>query len=177
MGLFKLGKSKNYNKCFFKPNEKHSAESDRECIVMQMRLWERMNLGAASYGQREMGSRYVPVRVEDFILPDPKKRADTIIHLFGRLGMNTVDEPGKARELSDKIFGSKSLRSHFSIERWGGCTPKIIDEVQASGLKGLLHFGYLPWRQLQEEQMAEGGDTSKNGCSVGASQIQVPGVK
>ena len=63
VGLFKLGRKKTYNKCFFHPNEKHSAETDRECIVMQMRLWERMNLGAASHGERVLGLRYVPIRV------------------------------------------------------------------------------------------------------------------
>jgi hypothetical protein len=57
VGLFKLGKGKTYNKCFFKPNEKHSAEADKECMLMQMRLWERMNLGAAAYAQRELGHR------------------------------------------------------------------------------------------------------------------------
>lgn len=75
---------------------------------MQMRLWERMNLGAASYGQREMGNRYVPVRVEDFILPDEKTRADTIIHLFGRLGLNTVDEPGIAF-----VLEKRTICEHF----------------------------------------------------------------
>jgi hypothetical protein len=143
---------------------------------MQMRLWERMNLGASSYGQREMGNRYIPVRVEDLILPDDATRADTIVHLFRRLGLDSADEPGKAQELSSRIFGSKSLRSHFSIERWGGCDPKIIDQVEAAGLAGLLHFGYLPWRQLAQLQRSK-GEGQNNGCSVGASQIQVPGVK
>ena len=58
VGLFKLGKGKDFNKCFFKPDEKHSAERDKECMLMQMRLWERMNLGAAAYSQRELGHRY-----------------------------------------------------------------------------------------------------------------------
>jgi hypothetical protein len=200
----------------------YSAESDRECIVMQMRLWEKMNLGAAIYGQREMGSRYVPIKVEDLILPlDVSTRANAIIHLFRRLGVELSDyDDGvprdinnndhhidvdkdefeetqspkmsdvlpstssssssflRAVELSDKIFGSSSLRSHFSIERWGGCDPAIIDEVEAAGLKGLMHFGYLPWRELAEVHVVDGKRVGeKYGCSVGASQIQVPGVK
>ena len=57
MGLFKLGRNQNYNKCFFKPTEHHSAEADKECMLMQMRLWEKMNLGGATYGQRELGHR------------------------------------------------------------------------------------------------------------------------
>lgn len=228
---------------------------------MQMRLWERMNLGAASYGQREMGNRYIPVRIEDFILPrNIKDRANTIIHLFRRLGVDisegsrsssdssggsgegssgssegsggssddssgggsgdssdSSDSSGsggssggdsgegssegsdsskesiifrKAKELSFKIFGSESLKSHFSITRWGGCDPEIIDEVETAGMEGLLHFGYLPWRQLQQEQLEDqlelvkkqgvgqdNGGVKKNSCSVGASQIQVPGVR
>eukprot|EP00614_Pseudopedinella_elastica_P004417 CAMPEP_0172600854 /NCGR_PEP_ID=MMETSP1068-20121228/21009_1 /TAXON_ID=35684 /ORGANISM="Pseudopedinella elastica, Strain CCMP716" /LENGTH=607 /DNA_ID=CAMNT_0013401653 /DNA_START=25 /DNA_END=1851 /DNA_ORIENTATION=+ len=180
VGLFKLGK-KNFNHCFFKPNEKHSAESDRECIVMQMRLWERMNLGAAAYGHRELGRRYVPVRVEDFILPDEATRAATILLLFKRLGVDTVSTEARARELSAQIFGSASLRSHFSIERWGGCSPEIIDEVEKAGAEGLFHFGYEKWPVLaarQRELAAQrgGAPLPPNGCSVGSSQIQVPGV-
>jgi hypothetical protein len=202
---------------------------------MQMRLWEKMNLGAATYGQREMGSRYVPIKVEDLILPlDVSTRANAIVHLFRRLGVELsedndygvprdIDNDGvgppplssaasndnhhtdedkngfeetqslkvsdvppstsssssfrRAVELSNKIFGSSSLRSHFSIERWGGCDPSIIDEVEAAGLKGLIHFGYLPWRELAEVHDDGKREAEKYGCSVGTSQIQVPGVK
>ena len=78
VGLFKLGKTKNFNKCFFKPNQKHTAESDRTCMLMQMRLWEKMNLHAARYGVRELGLRYVPIKIEDLILPDEVTRAETV---------------------------------------------------------------------------------------------------
>lgn len=175
VGLFKLGKKKTYNHCFYKPNEHHSAEKDRECIVMQMRVWEKMNLGAARFGQREMGLRYVPVRVEDLILPDERTRAETIWRFFKRLGVGTVDTTAKAQELSQKIFSSASLKSHFSIARWGGCNPEIIDEVEAAGSEGLAHFGYSTWRTLRDEQKKQGIPESANSCSVGISQIQVPG--
>ena len=86
----------------------------------------------------------------------------------------------QAGDLSRKIFGSASLKSHFSIERWGGCNPKIIDEVEEAGRAGLMHFGYATWRQLAAEQeaaaVASGTPMAPRGCSVGASQIQVPGV-
>lgn len=146
---------------------------------MQMRLWEKMNLGAATYGSRELGSRYIPVRVEDLILPrDPNTRADAILLFFRRLGVNTVTSRPKALELSKRIFGSASLRSHFSIERWGGCKASIIDEVEGAGKNGLFHFGYATWRELEQTQAEEQGGPPQggNGCSVGSNQIQVPGT-
>jgi hypothetical protein len=177
VGLFALGKKKTYNHCFFKPDEHHSAEKDRECIVMQMRVWAKMNLGAARFGQRDLGLRYVPVRVEDLVLPDERARGETILRFFKRLGVGTVDTPAKAQALARTIFGSASLKSHFSIARWGGCNPKIIDEVEAAGADGLAHFGYASWRALLDAQHKEGKPASANSCSVGASQIQVPGTK
>ena len=183
VGLFKLGRGKTYNKCFFKPEQKHTAESDRACMVMQMRLWEKMNLHAAHYGERQLGPRYVPIRVEDLILPDQATRVKTILLFFRRLGVSTVTTVDKAAELSRRIFGSANLRSHFSIERWGGCNAELIDTIEAAGREGLSHFGYETWRvlaakqQQQQRNEAGGGRSSaiSNGCSVGIFQVQVPG--
>lgn len=37
VGLFTLGKGNHYNRCVFLPEKVHSAESDKECILMQVR--------------------------------------------------------------------------------------------------------------------------------------------
>lgn len=174
VGLFNLGKKTNYNKCFFKAHEKHSAEKDRECIVMQMRLWERMNLGAADYGHRQLGLRYVPIRIEDLILPaDMRVKAKTILLLFRRLGVTTVTTQEQAAALSSRIFGSEDLQSHFSITRWGGCGPEILDEVESAGAEGLRRFAYLPWRNLLQYHQDRSSSAYPIGCAVGQEQIQV----
>ena len=95
VGLFKLGKTKNFNKCFFKPNQKHTAETDRTCMVMQMRLWEKMNLHAARYGVRELGLRYVPIKIEDLILPDEVTRAETVSYSKAIVRRNFSARVGK----------------------------------------------------------------------------------
>ena len=59
-------------------------------------------------------------QVEDLILPDERTKAETILRFFRRLGVATVTSQDQAVELSRRIFGSKDLKSHFSIERWGG---------------------------------------------------------
>ena len=89
--------------------------------------------------------------------------------------MSTIDE---AKKLSRRIFGNKELRSHFSIERWGGCHPELIDSIEAAGRAGLNEFGYENWRILASRQQAARGQNSyrPNGCSVGVDQVQVPGV-
>jgi len=112
--------------------------------------------------------------VEDLILPAERVRVETILHFFKRLGVGTVTTHEQAAKLSATIFGSADLKSHFSIMRWGGCDPKIIDEVERSGAAGLTHFGYAPWRELAASQ--DPAEAGGNGCSVGSSQIQVPGV-
>lgn len=69
--------------------------------------------------------------------------------------------------------------------------------MEAAGLSALRRFGYLPWRDLADLQAqaqatadgasggagnwagggAAGVTAPKNGCSVGSSQIQVPGAQ
>ena len=121
------------------------------------------------------------MRVEDLILPVERVRVETILLFFKRLGVGTITSHDQAAKLSATIFGSADLKSHFSVSRWGGCDPAIIDEVEAAGAAGLAHFGYAPWRDLvaaQDPALATGaaGGGNGNGCSVGASQIQVPGT-
>ena len=48
----------NYNLCFFSAKCEHSVESDYVCMIMQMKLWERMNMQAARYGHQVLGLRY-----------------------------------------------------------------------------------------------------------------------
>lgn len=175
VGLFKL--KKNYNDCFFSSKVKHSVEQDRECMTMQMRLWERMNVQASQYGQREMADRYVPLRVEDLIIAEDAIRIKTIEHFFRRLGMNHIDHR-LAEKLMDHVFGGDDLASHFSYQRWGGCDDQIKDQIEQAGADGLRYFGYDGWRDLlaqQEKTIADGGNPITNGCSLGAHQIQVPG--
>lgn len=95
------------------------------------------------------------------------------MHLFRRLGVDSMTVP-RATELIETIFGSKSLRTHFSLERWGGCDPAVLDNIDRAGAAGLRRFGYATWRELAE-RADRGPDKHKpRGCSVGEKQLLTP---
>ena len=56
-----------------------------------------------------------------------------------------------------------------------------MPKVEKAGAEGLFHFGYEKWpvlaaRQRKLAAQRGGAPLPPNGCSVGSSQIQVPGV-
>jgi hypothetical protein len=55
----------------------------------------------------------------------------------------------------NKGGAARSLRSHFSLERWGGCPEAVVDAVEKAGLAGLERFGYVPWRELLRLRIKE----------------------
>ncbi|HXV56801.1 MAG TPA: sulfotransferase [Gaiellaceae bacterium] len=91
-------------------------------------LWSRVNLAAAAYGERELGSRYLRVRFED-LCAEPGATVGRIFDFFELEG--------------DAEAAAAEVRPPDTLGRWQLRRKRVIEELQAAGEAGLERFGYL----------------------------------
>jgi hypothetical protein len=91
-------------------------------------LWNRVNLAAADYGERELGPRYLRVRFED-LCADPRATVSGIFDFFGL----EADAEAAAAE----------VRPPETLGRWQKRREKVIAELTETARPALERFGYL----------------------------------
>jgi Sulfotransferase family len=91
-------------------------------------LWNRVNLAAADYGERVLGSRYLRVRFED-LCAEPEPTIAAVLGFFGLEG--------------DAEAAAAEVRPPDSLGRWQLRRRKVIDEITETARPALGRFGYL----------------------------------
>jgi hypothetical protein len=92
-----------------------------------IRLWSRVNMEAADYGEARLGSRYLRVRFEDLCVR-PVETASRVLAFF---------------ELeADPQLVSSGVRMQASIGRWRRADPQIVSGLQDAAGAALARFGY-----------------------------------
>jgi len=91
-------------------------------------LWNRVNLAAADFGERELGPRYMRVRFED-LCAEPAATIGAILDFFGLEG--------------DAEAAAAEVRPPDSLGRWQLRRRKVIDELTETAGPALERFGYL----------------------------------
>lgn len=91
-------------------------------------LWNRVNLAAADFGERELGSRYLRVRFED-LCSDPRAAVGRIFDFFGLEG--------------DADAAAAEVRPPDTLGRWQLRRKGVIEELGRTAQPGLERFGYL----------------------------------
>ena len=91
-------------------------------------LWSRVNGGAADYGERELGDRYLRVRFED-LCAQPGPTARRILDFFG------LDGDAEA-------IGAAEVRPPKTLARWKRKSGRTIDKLRRFGEPSLSRFGY-----------------------------------
>ena len=97
--------------------------------VQSIALWTRVNLGAADYGEREMGDQYLRVSFEE-LCTEPAGTVGRIYDFFGLEG----DAAGVAEA---------EVRPPETLGRWRGKRDKVVDELNRVAEPALSRFGYL----------------------------------
>jgi hypothetical protein len=96
--------------------------------VRSIALWNRVNLAAADYGERVLGSRYLRVRFED-LCAEPVPTIGSIFAFFGLDG--------------DVEAAAAEVRPPSSLGRWQGRRSKIVGQLNETAGPALERFGYL----------------------------------
>jgi Sulfotransferase family len=91
-------------------------------------VWTRVNLAAADYGERELGSRYLRVRFED-LCADP---GGTVAQIYDHFGLEGDPEEAGAE-----------VRPPDTLGRWELRRKTVIGELNATAEPALRRFGYL----------------------------------
>lgn len=91
-------------------------------------LWNRVNLAAADYGERELGARYLRVRFED-LCADPGATVGRIYDFFELEG--------------DAAAAAAEVRPPDTLGRWELRRKGVIDELTRTAEPALERFGYL----------------------------------
>jgi hypothetical protein len=91
-------------------------------------LWNRVNLAAADYGERELGPRYLRVRFED-LCADPRATMAGMFEFFGLEG--------------DAEAAAAEVRPPDTLGRWQKRRAKVIAELTETARPALERFGYL----------------------------------
>ena len=91
-------------------------------------VWTRVNLAAADYGERELGSRYLRVRFED-LCADPASSVAQIYDFFGLEG--------------DAEAAAAEVRPPDTLGRWELRRKRVIEELNETAEPALARFGYL----------------------------------
>lgn len=91
-------------------------------------LWARVNGGAADYGERELGDRYLRVRFED-LCAQPGPTARRILDFFG------LDGDAEA-------IGNAEVRPPKTLARWKTKGSRTVRTLERFGEPALSRFGY-----------------------------------
>jgi hypothetical protein len=99
--------------------------------VRSIAFWARVNLAAARYGERELGSNYLRMRYED-ICDDP---SSAVVEL-----LDFIDSPA-SRESMQRVAVEK-IRPSSSIGRWRERDQAELDRLQEIAGEALRKFDY-----------------------------------
>lgn len=91
-------------------------------------LWAHVNGGAADYGERELGDRYLRVRFED-LCTKPAETARTILDFFGLEG-------------DAEAIAAAEVRPPKTLARWKSKGGRTIGKLEQLGEPALSRFGY-----------------------------------
>jgi Sulfotransferase family len=91
-------------------------------------LWSRVNQGAADYGERELGDRYLCVRFED-LCAQPGETTQRILDFFG------LDGDAEA-------IGAAEVRPPSTLARWKRKRARTVRTLELYGEPALSRFGY-----------------------------------
>jgi hypothetical protein len=97
--------------------------------VRSIALWSSININVSNYGAERLKDGYLSVRLED-LCADP---TPTIRKIFSFLGVN-----------DHRLTEAKAeVKTPYSLGRWKGIDPALLDKLHAEGEGGLKKFGYL----------------------------------
>jgi Sulfotransferase family len=99
--------------------------------VRSIAFWARVNLAAARYGERELGSNYLRIRYED-ICSDP---SSAVVEL-----LDFIDSPA-SRESMQRVAAEK-IHPSSSIGRWREHDQAELDALHDIAGAALRKFGY-----------------------------------
>jgi hypothetical protein len=99
--------------------------------VRSIAFWAHVNLAAARYGERELGSNYLRMRYED-ICSDP---SSAVVEL-----LDFIDSPA-SRESMQRVAAEK-IRPSSSIGRWREHDRSELDALHEIAGEALRKFGY-----------------------------------
>jgi hypothetical protein len=102
-------------------------ELRRRKPVKSLALWNRVNSGAADYGEQQLGDQYLRVRFED-LCNEPATTIERIFVFFGLEG--------------DVERGAAAVRPPNTLGRWRKRRAKVLEELRSVGEPGLDRFGY-----------------------------------
>ena len=97
--------------------------------VRSVLLWARINLGAAEFGERQLGSGYFVVRFEDLC----RQPVETTRALLRFLNI----------PLDPESIASSEILAPSSIGRWRNHSDRLLGKMTAAGETALRKFGYL----------------------------------
>ena len=92
-------------------------------------LWERVNVGAAEFGESNLGENYLRVRFEDLCA----KPVETTGHIMNFLSVRIDPGPIARAEISPPA----------TLQRWRKYPPALIAKLETLGRGSLRKFGYL----------------------------------
>jgi hypothetical protein len=96
--------------------------------VRSIALWNRVNLAAAEFGERALGSRYLPVRFED-LCTDPVRTIERIYAFFGLDG--------------DAQAAAAHVSPPEGLGRWRERRTGLVRALEREAEPALRRFGYL----------------------------------
>jgi len=99
--------------------------------VRSIAFWAHVNLAAARYGERELGSNYLRMRYED-ICSDP---ASAVVEL-----LDFIDSPA-SRESMERVAAEK-IKPSSSIGRWREHDAAELERLHEIAGEALRKFGY-----------------------------------
>lgn len=97
--------------------------------VQAMALWQTVNVRAADFAARALGSRYLCLTYEA-LCADPEPQVRRLLHHVGA-------DPGVT------AAAVACVRRPASIGRWRDQEPALVAAVSAVGAAGLRRFGYV----------------------------------
>jgi hypothetical protein len=109
-------------------DEDHNEASEP---VRSIAFWAHVNLAAARYGERELGSNYLRMRYED-VCSDP---SSAVVEL-----LDFIDSPA-SRESMQRVAAEK-IKPSSSIGRWREHDQAELDTLHDIAGEALRKFGY-----------------------------------
>jgi Sulfotransferase family len=94
-----------------------------------IKLWTRVNLMAADYGEHQLAGRYLRIRFED-LCTDPGPTAERIARFFG-----LTSDAG--------IVAEAEVQPPSTLGRWQAERERIVDRLVETAGPALTRFGYL----------------------------------
>jgi hypothetical protein len=91
-------------------------------------LWSYVNGGAADYGERELGERYLRIRFED-LCTKPGETARRILDFFGLEG-------------DAEAIAAAEVRPPSTLARWKSKGSRTVRKLEELGEPSLSRFGY-----------------------------------